>query len=143
MRTDASPALVIDRLDHFVLTVRDLQATCAFYAGVLGMRIETFGEGRIALHFGATKINLHVSGHEFEPKARIPTPGSADLCFLSATPLEQVIAHLGRSGVSIEEGPAMRTGATGPLRSVYCRDPDGNLVEIAEPVTSGGAATEE
>jgi catechol 2,3-dioxygenase-like lactoylglutathione lyase family enzyme len=125
--------LNIQKLDHLVLTVRSIEETCRFYAEVLGMRVERFGAGRVALHFGEQKINLHEAGREFEPKARRPTPGSADLCFLSATPLDRVIEALERHEVAIEEGPVDRTGARGPIRSVYVRDPDGNLVEIANP----------
>lgn len=121
----------IDRLDHLVLTVADLDATVDFYSRVLGMRPETFGEGRRALRFGDQKINLHLAGHEFEPKAQRPTPGSADLCFVTGTPLEQVQRHLAGQGVEIEEGPVARTGAIGPIRSVYLRDPDRNLIEIS------------
>ncbi|MCI2262163.1 VOC family protein [Xanthomonas indica] len=124
----------IDHLDHLVLTVADIEATCAFYAQVLGMRVVTFGEGRKALAFGAQKINLHRRGHEFEPKARVPTPGSADLCFLTATPLGQVVEELRAAAVPIEQGPVQRTGARGPILSVYLRDPDGNLIEIANPL---------
>lgn len=125
--------ITIDRLDHLVLTVADIDATCAFYARVLGMTIETFGEGRKALRFGNQKINLHQAGREFEPKARQPMPGSADLCFIASTRLEQVVARLQAEGVVIEEGPVKRTGATGPIRSVYFRDPDGNLIEVSNP----------
>jgi catechol 2,3-dioxygenase-like lactoylglutathione lyase family enzyme len=121
----------IDRIDHFVLTVRSVDATCAFYSRVLGMQVVRFGAGRTALSFGAHKINLHEQGHEFEPKAHRPTPGSADFCLIAAVPLEQVIGHLTACGVAIVEGPAARTGAMGPLRSVYLRDPDENLVEIS------------
>lgn len=123
----------IERIDHVVLTVKDVDATCAFYTRVLGMRIETFGEGtkRTALAFGKQKFNLHQAGNEFEPKALKPTPGSADLCLITLTPLGDVIAHLKDCGVTIEEGPVMRTGATGHIRSVYIRDPDQNLIEIA------------
>ena len=121
----------IDRLDHLVLTVADLDATVDFYARVLGMTAVKFGAGRTALTFGTSKINLHRAGHEFEPKAERPTPGSADLCLISAGPLEQVIEELGAHGVEIEEGPVERTGATGPILSVYCRDPDRNLIEIS------------
>jgi catechol 2,3-dioxygenase-like lactoylglutathione lyase family enzyme len=125
--------ITIDRLDHLVLTVADIDATCAFYARVLGMTIETFGEDRKALRFGNQKINLHQAGREFEPKARQPMPGSADLCFIASTLLEQVVARLRAEGVMIEEGPVKRTGATGPIRSVYFRDPDGNLIEVSNP----------
>ncbi len=121
----------IECLDHLVLTVDDLQATCAFYERVLGMQAVTFANGRYALQFGQQKINLHQAGKEFEPKAALPTPGSADLCFLTALPLDQVIAHLYTCKVEIVEGPGSRTGAIGPIASVYIRDPDGNLIEVA------------
>ena len=119
------------RLDHLVLTVSDLSRSLAFYQEVLGMRHELFGEGRHALCFGQQKINLHRLGAEFEPKALRPTPGSADLCLIVSTPLVEVMAHLQRCDVAIEEGPMPRTGATGPLLSVYIRDPDRNLIELA------------
>ena len=125
----------LDSLDHLVLTVRDSETTCRFYEHVLGMKAVTFGAGRKALQFGNQKINLHEAGREFEPKADAPTPGSADLCFLTALPLEAVIQQLQEAGVEIVEGPVGRTGATGPILSVYIRDPDGNLLEIANPRT--------
>jgi catechol 2,3-dioxygenase-like lactoylglutathione lyase family enzyme len=121
----------IDRLDHVVLTVRDIEATCSFYSRVLGMTVMTFGEGRKALAFGSQKINLHQQGKEREPKAHRPTPGSADLCFITDTPLRDVIEHLRSCGTSILAGPVERTGATGPIVSVYLRDPDLNLVEVS------------
>ena len=121
----------VERLDHLVLTVRDVSATCAFYARVLGMTETTFGAGRKALAFGSQKINLHLYRHEFEPKAASPVPGSADLCFVTATPLAQVIEYLQACDVAILEGPVVRTGALGPIMSVYFRDPDGNLIEVA------------
>ena len=121
----------IDRIDHIVLTVRDIEATCAFYSRVLGMSVTTFGAGRKALTFGGQKINLHKAGREFEPKAHAPTPGSADFCLISAIPLPQAIAHLESCGVAILEGPVEKTGARGAIRSVYFRDPDFNLVEIS------------
>jgi catechol 2,3-dioxygenase-like lactoylglutathione lyase family enzyme len=121
----------IDRLDHLVLTVRDVEATCSFYARVLGMQVVTFGEARKALAFGRQKINLHQTGREFEPKAALPTPGSADLCLIADVALDDVTAHLAACGVTIVDGPVMRTGATGPIRSVYFRDPDGNLIEVS------------
>ncbi len=121
----------IDSLDHLVLTVASLEATCDFYEKALGMAVVTFGEGRKALTFGNQKINLHQAGAEFLPKAVCPTPGSGDLCFLTATPLDEVIAHLEALEIPVEEGPVARTGATGPIRSVYLRDPDGNLLEIS------------
>jgi catechol 2,3-dioxygenase-like lactoylglutathione lyase family enzyme len=123
---------MIDHLDHLVLTTRDKDACIHFYTVVLGMTLETFGAGRIAFRFGAQKINVHESGKEFLPKARVPTPGSLDLCFIAATTLDAAIASLSGHLVPIEEGPVARTGATGPIRSVYVRDPDGNLIEIAE-----------
>ena len=121
----------IDRIDHLVLTVRSIDATCEFYSRVLGMEVVTFGAGRKALAFGAQKLNLHEAGREFEPKAARPTPGSADLCLIAAVPLPDVIAHLQRCNVPILEGPVARTGATGPIQSVYFRDPDQNLIEVA------------
>lgn len=123
---------MISSLDHLVLTVADLDRTAAFYCGVLGMERITFGAGRVALAFGRQKINLHLKGHEFEPKAQAPTPGSADLCFIAARPLAEVMARLAESGAVIEEGPVARTGAMGPIISVYIRDPDHNLIEISE-----------
>jgi catechol 2,3-dioxygenase-like lactoylglutathione lyase family enzyme len=121
----------IDRIDHFVLTVASIEATCEFYARVLGMQVATFGQGRKALAFGRQKFNLHQAGKEFEPKAEVPTAGSADFCLITTTPLDEVVAHLGACGVAVLEGPVMRTGATGAIRSVYIRDPDRNLVEIS------------
>ena len=121
----------VERLDHLVLTVADIDASCAFYQRVLGMQVVTFGQGRKALAFGQQKINLHRHGAEFEPKALRPTPGSSDLCLLVSTPLVEVMAHLQRCDIVIEEGPVPRTGATGPLLSVYIRDPDRNLIELA------------
>ncbi|MCQ2048748.1 ring-cleaving dioxygenase [Stutzerimonas stutzeri] len=126
----------ISHLDHLVLTVADIEKTVDFYTRVLGMQLVTFGEGRKALTFGNQKINLHQAGREFEPKAERPTPGSADLCFIVATPLDRVIAHLETQGVSIIEGPVQRTGATGPIRSVYVRDPDLNLIELSNSMES-------
>lgn len=121
----------INRLDHFVLTVASIEATCDFYSRVLGMEARTFAEGREALHFGFSKINLHQSGGEFDPRAAKPTPGSADVCLIADTPMEQIVAHLRECGVAIIEGPVRRTGATGTIDSVYFRDPDGNLIEVS------------
>jgi catechol 2,3-dioxygenase-like lactoylglutathione lyase family enzyme len=121
----------IDRIDHLVLTVADIQATLDFYRTVLGMEPVTFGGGRYALAFGRQKFNLHQAGNEFEPKARRPTPGSVDLCLIASTPLDEVVAQLGRHRVPVEAGPVRRTGATGPIESVYFRDPDGNLIEVS------------
>ncbi|MCB0033308.1 MAG: VOC family protein [Anaerolineales bacterium] len=121
----------LERLDHFVLTVQNLEATVAFYESVLGMRQALFGKGRVALKYGQQKINLHVVGHEFEPKAAVPTPGAADLCFLTSTPLAEAMNHVRACGVEIIEGPVQRTGANGPLLSFYFRDPDQNLLEVS------------
>lgn len=125
-------------LDHLVLTVADIPATCRFYEDVLGMAATRFspadGSTRWALAFGPQKINLHPAGAEFDPKAAFPTPGSADLCFLSETPISEWIAHFNRLAIPIEDGPVTRTGATGPILSVYIRDPDGNLIEISNSV---------
>lgn len=126
----------IDRIDHVVLTVANIEVTCNFYIRVLGMQIVTFGEGRKALQFGAQKINLHEWGNEFEPKALQPTPGSADLCFITEVPLEQVLKHMRSCMVEIVEGPVRKTGAMGAITSVYIRDPDGNLLEIANYLRS-------
>ncbi|MEB2488391.1 VOC family protein [Burkholderia multivorans] len=125
---------LIDRIDHLVLTCVDPERTRQFYVDVLQMRPETFGAGRIAFRFGNQKINLHVRGAEFEPKAHLPVPGALDLCLIAAVPLDDVIAHLARVGWPIVEGPVERTGATQRIRSVYVRDPDLNLIEIAEPI---------
>ncbi|MER0443501.1 VOC family protein [Streptomyces sp. Edi4] len=125
------PGIVISGLDHLVLTVADIERTIAFYQDVLGMRPVTFGEGRRALVFGNSKINLHEAGHELLPHAARPTPGSADLCLVTETSQEQVLAHLAAHGVPVEQGPVPRTGALGPFLSTYLRDPDGNLIEIS------------
>ncbi len=124
----------ITQLDHLVLTVKDIDATCRFYAEHLGMEVITFGDNRKALRFGKQKINLHQLGNEFEPRADSPTSGSADLCFLSNTPLEPIITELQQAGIPILEGPVKRTGATGPIISIYLRDPDNNLIEISNPL---------
>jgi len=123
---------MIDHLDHLVLTTSHEEACIRFYVDVMGMSLESFGAGRKAFRFGNQKINLHVKGHEFEPKAQLPTPGSLDLCFIASVPLDEVIARLSGKGVPIFEGPVMRTGATSRIRSVYVRDPDLNLIEISE-----------
>lgn len=123
----------IDHLDHLVLTVADLEKTVQFYTSILGMSLEEFGERRErkALRFGNQKINLHLKGKEFEPKAKTPLPGSADLCFIAQTSIEEVQSALKEKGIPIEEGPVKRTGATGPILSIYLRDPDGNLLELS------------
>jgi catechol 2,3-dioxygenase-like lactoylglutathione lyase family enzyme len=128
------PAPVIRSIDHFVLTVASIGATCDFYARALGFGVQTFGEGRTALSFGEQKINLHEVGREFAPRARSATAGSGDFCLLTETPLDAVVAHLREMGIAIEEGPVRKTGATGPLNSVYLRDPDGNLVEVSNRI---------
>ena len=121
----------IDRIDHIVITAQDVQRTIDFYTRVMGMEAVTFGEGRRALAFGRQKINLHQAGREYEPKALKPVPGSLDLCFITETPLEEVMAHLKSHGVAIAEGPVPKTGALGSMMSVYFRDPDGNLIEVS------------
>lgn len=121
----------IDRLDHLVLTVANVEKTCDFYTRVLGMKVVTFGTDRKALTFGNQKINLHQLGSEIDPKAIRPTPGSADLCFISRTPVAETKQALDALGIQIEEGPVPRTGATGPIISIYIRNPDQNLVEIS------------
>ena len=123
--------IAIDRIDHLVLTVFDLERTIDFYSRVLGMEPVTFAGGRRGLAFGRQKLNLHQAGREFEPKALKPVPGAIDLCFVAETPLEEVAAALKAHGVAIVEGPVPKTGALGPMMSVYCRDPDGNLIEIS------------
>ncbi|MDV7437025.1 VOC family protein [Acinetobacter baumannii] len=121
----------ISHLDHLVLTVSNIETTCHFYQTVLGFEVITFKGNRKALKFGNQKINLHQQGNEFEPKALQPTPGSADLCFISDTPISEVVAHLNQVNIQIEEGPIERTGAMHPILSVYIRDPDQNLIEIS------------
>jgi len=123
---------MIDHLDHLVLTTARTAECIDFYTRVLGMRFERFGEGRLALKFGNQKINLHEKGKEFEPRATTALPGTLDICFIAAVPLDQVTARLSACKIDIIEGPVMKTGALGPIRSVYVRDPDGNLVEISE-----------
>ena len=129
---------MLERLDHVVLTVRDVDATCEFYARVLGVEVRSFAGGRKALHFGDQKINLHPAGREFEPKAEHPTPGSGDLCFTTSTPIDGVVDRLQATGVKIIEGPVQRAGARARLLSVYLRDPDGNLIEISNEVEGTG-----
>jgi catechol 2,3-dioxygenase-like lactoylglutathione lyase family enzyme len=124
----------IDSLDHVVLTVKDIDATCKFYAKVLGMEIVTFGENRKALSFGSQKINLQQLGRESTLKAEKPTPGSADVCFITSLALSEVMAHLNLSGVKPIAGPVERNGARGPMMSVYFRDPDMNLIEVSNYV---------
>jgi catechol 2,3-dioxygenase-like lactoylglutathione lyase family enzyme len=126
----------IDRIDHIVMTVKSIDATCAFYERVLGMQRVTFAGGRYALAFGRQKINLHESGREFEPKAHVAAPGTLDVCLVTTTPLADVIEHLARCDVAIIEGPVSKTGASGPIRSVYFRDPDDNLIEVSNYVTA-------
>lgn len=123
--------LKISHLDHLVLTVRDIEATLTFYREVLGMEVIIFGEGRYALRFGNQKINLHEAGHEFEPKADAPTPGSADLCFITEQSMDNIVNHLNAQNIPILEEPTSRTGAVGKINSVYLRDPDQNLIEIS------------
>lgn len=121
----------ISHLDHLVLTVADIETTCKFYQSALNFEVIHFGENRKALQFGTQKINLHQAGKEFEPKAFRPTAGSADLCFIAETPLNEVIAHLQAQQIEIIEGPVQRTGTMGKILSIYFRDPDQNLIEIS------------
>jgi catechol 2,3-dioxygenase-like lactoylglutathione lyase family enzyme len=127
--------MIIDRIDHIVLTCRDVERTCDFYTRVLGMEAVTFSGGRKALAFGNQKFNLHQAGKEFEPKADRPMPGSADFCLIAGTPMSEVLEHLQACGVPVLKGPVERTGARGPLLSVYFRDPDLNLVEVSNYLT--------
>lgn len=122
---------MIDHIDHIVLTTRDREGCIRFYTRVLGMKLEKFGENRLALRFGNQKINLHEWGREFTPRAHVAAPGTLDLCFIASLPLEQVIENLRKNQIPILEGPVAKTGAAGPIRSVYVRDPDLNLVEIS------------
>jgi catechol 2,3-dioxygenase-like lactoylglutathione lyase family enzyme len=126
----------IKSLDHLVLTVKNIEETCKFYSTVMGMEVQIFGEGRKSLHFGTQKINLHQIGNEFDPKANLPTPGSADLCFITDTPIVKVLQELDNHHISISEGPVVRTGAAGKIHSVYFRDPDMNLIEVSNYVES-------
>lgn len=122
---------MISSLDHLVLTVKSIDETVRFYTGVLGMEKETFGGGRVALKYGVQKINLHQQGNEFEPKANLPTPGSADLCFITNLPILEALEFVKNRGIDIIEGIVSRTGATGPIQSFYFRDPDKNLIEVS------------
>jgi len=124
----------VTKIDHLVLTVRDIEETRDFYTKVLGMESVIFGDDRVALKFGSQKINLHESGNEFEPKAMHPVPGSADLCFITAVALNDAMSHVKGCGIEIIQGPVSRTGANGPLLSFYFRDPSGNLIEVANEV---------
>ncbi|MER8437589.1 VOC family protein [Mesorhizobium sp. M1312] len=125
-------ATVIAGIDHFVLTVRSVEDTCAFYQRVLGFRRLDEPDRPTALLFGTQKINVHEAGHTFEPKAKAPTPGSADFCLIAARPLWEICASLAANGVAVEVGAVERIGARGPMMSIYFRDPDGNLVEVSE-----------
>jgi catechol 2,3-dioxygenase-like lactoylglutathione lyase family enzyme len=125
---------MIDHLDHLVLTTSRKDACVDFYTRVLGMTLETFGQGRLAFRFGNQKINLHEQGSEFEPKAHLPVPGALDLCFIASLPLDEFITHVNTLKYPILEGPVIRTGAAFKLRSVYLRDPDLNLIEVSERV---------
>lgn len=134
-------AMHVDRFDHIVLTVADIDRTCDFYRRACGMEIVTFGNGRKALQFGRQKINLHQAGKEIDPKAARPTAGSGDFCLITSVPIEAVKRHLEASGFVIEEGIVDRTGAVGPIRSIYLRDPDMNLVEISCSTSSGDSGS--
>jgi catechol 2,3-dioxygenase-like lactoylglutathione lyase family enzyme len=124
----------VQRIDHVVLTVADVERTVEFYARVLGMTAVSFGDGRRALAFGDQKLNLHQAGREFEPKALRPTPGAVDVCFTTDVPLEEVGAHLRGCSVAMELGPVEKVGARHALRSLYFRDPDGNLIEVSNEI---------
>lgn len=126
----------VQKLDHLVLTVRDVEVTCRFYSVVMGMKVEEFGNGRKALTFGSQKINLHQFGKEIQPHAKYPSLGSADFCFLTDLKMGQIVEHLAGNRVEIVDGPDHRIGANGPILSVYIKDPDGNLIEIANQLST-------
>ena len=126
--------MTLEKLDHLVLPVSNIDAIATFYTTYLGMEKRIFGDNRVALHFGDQKINLHPAGWDYEPKARVSTPGSADLCFIVSDRVESLQTKLVHRGVEVIEGPVERTGATGRLRSIYIRDPDGNLIELSNRV---------
>lgn len=127
---------MISNFDHLVLTVRNIEKTIEFYTSVLGMKKEIFGEGRVALKFGTQKINLHQAGKEFEPKAAHPTPGSADICLITSLPIEDALSLVKSNGIEIIEGIVPRTGANGPVESIYFRDPDENLIEVSSYISA-------
>lgn len=122
---------MIESIDHIVFTVKNIDETCEFYQRVLKMKVDVFGEGRKALSFGIQKINLHQWGKEFEPKALAPAPGTQDICLISQVPIGEIVKHLEACEVEIEDGPVRRTGAAGPINSIYFRDPDQNLIEVS------------
>ena len=126
--------MTLEKLDHLVLSVSDIEGIAMFYTTYLGMEKRNFGEGRVALHFGDQKINLHPAGWDYEPKATVSIAGTADLCFIVSEPVESVQTVLVEQGIEIIEGPVLRTGATGRLRSIYIRDPDANLIELSNSV---------
>ena len=129
-------AMHVDAIDHLVMTCADVDATVRFYTRALGMAVIRFGEGRLALGFGAQKINLHPAAAPIRPHARVPQPGTVDLCLLTTVPIDAVQAHLQAEGITIESGPVRRTGARGSILSLYLRDPDGNLVEVSNPIAA-------
>ena len=131
MKNKENKQIKVEELDHLVLTVVDPEVTCRFYEEVLGMDRKVFRGKRLALHFGRQKLNLHQAGRKIRPVAVKPTPGSADICFLTQVPLSDFCLHLEERGVEVEEGPVERTGASGPILSIYFRDPDGNLIEVS------------
>lgn len=123
--------MLVKRFDHMVLTVNNIEKSCKFYHDILGMRVVTFNNGRTALKFDKQKINLHEKGHEFNPKATHPTPGSADFCLLTDEDIEDVLKELKNKDIQIEQGPIIKQGALGEMTSIYLRDPDRNLIEIS------------
>jgi catechol 2,3-dioxygenase-like lactoylglutathione lyase family enzyme len=125
------PQINIKAIDHIVMTCGDIEKTVAFYTFALGMKVHCFGNNRFALRFGNQKINLHQVGNEFEPKAKLPTPGSVDVCFITETPLDEVKSYLESNGINILEGPIEKIGAMGKIYSIYFRDPDKNLIEVS------------
>ncbi|XP_062939075.1 glyoxalase domain-containing protein 5 [Cynocephalus volans] len=135
-RSQTTSPCLIHRLDHIVMTVKSIKDTTTFYSKILGMEVTTFKGNRKALCFGDQKFNLHEVGKEFEPKAAHPVPGSLDICLITKMPLEEMIQYLKACNLPIEEGPVLRTGAKGPIMSIYFRDPDRNLIEVSNYISS-------
>ncbi len=129
-------SIKISHIDHLVLTVKDIKASCDFYQNILGMKVISFAGNRKALQFGKQKFNLHEAGKEFEPKAKNPVPGAIDICLISDTPLKLILKKLEMLNIPVDDGPIIRTGARAPLNSIYIRDPDNNLIEISNIIAS-------